>query len=216
MNNLVDKIFIINLPSRPQRWLECTRELKKLGWTNVERVDACVPTQEQVVQHHPNPKSKYARGVVGCKLSHLKVVQRAKECGYQRILILEDDFEWVSSRDVLDQALGRLQEIDGWGLAYLSSNNLKKGVCFGDDVWFRCVQSLTTAAYIVDASVYDLILQAFSYRVEIDTYYVQHVQPVVFCIAVHPNLFIQRSGYSDIKQEEEVYELVDIMDDQLS
>lgn len=44
-------------------------------------------------------------GLLGCHLSHLQVLKQAREEGVANVLIFEDDFEFLVSKDVLQEQL---------------------------------------------------------------------------------------------------------------
>jgi len=67
--------FYINLKSRPNRNKTTKNLLKKLGLKDIERFNAIVTK----------------KGLVGCYLSHIGCLKLAKERGYKRCIIFEDD-----------------------------------------------------------------------------------------------------------------------------
>lgn len=83
INKFVDKIFIINLDYRTDRWTSIKNQLDKLNITNYERFSAYL--------YKNNNVSNYICGNIGCIISHYLVNKISKEREYNRILILEDD-----------------------------------------------------------------------------------------------------------------------------
>jgi hypothetical protein len=84
MNN-IDKIVYINLDYRTDRRMELEQELKNLG------------IQPDLVERHSavyNPTNG-----VGCTESHMQVLERASTKGYKHLLVLEDDFEPLVSKE---------------------------------------------------------------------------------------------------------------------
>ena len=78
MNN-IDKIYIINLKERTDRWEHCLQQLNKYNITNYTRFDAVKPDLNKVnpIQYSKNNLklgTKYIIGALGCKLSHLKII----------------------------------------------------------------------------------------------------------------------------------------------
>ena len=80
MSHLIDKIIYINLDKRTDRKAEIEQEL-----------------QHNNLRFERFPAIQTPEGCIGCSLSHLQVVKLAKERGYNNILILEDDFMFLSS-----------------------------------------------------------------------------------------------------------------------
>ena len=79
------KILYINLNHREDRNKELINELKKYNLTG-ERVEAI---------KHPN-------GYIGCVLSHINCLNIAISKKYKEVIILEDDFIFLRSPDMLD------------------------------------------------------------------------------------------------------------------
>ena len=89
MSHLIDKIFYINLDKRTDRREQIEAELAKMG-LEAERYPAI-----------STPHS----GIIGCGYSHLNVLKLARERGYRNVLILEDDFEFVVSKEKMEESL---------------------------------------------------------------------------------------------------------------
>ena len=79
----VEHIFYINLDKRQDRYAEIEKEFSDMN-LSCERFAGIV---------HP------ASGLVGCGLSHLAVLKLAKERNYENILIFEDDFTFLVSKE---------------------------------------------------------------------------------------------------------------------
>lgn len=75
-----DKIFIINLARRQDRWKECVTELEwnSIPLSAVERFEA-----------FDNPENGHA----GCTRSHRMLLRRIAASDWNRVLVLEDDFQ---------------------------------------------------------------------------------------------------------------------------
>lgn len=88
----IDKIFIINLESRVDRWKQVTESCSSVGIPpeKIERFNA-ISTPEN--------------GCVGCALSHLAVCKLAYSRGYKTFCILEDDFEFTVSQEEFEQSI---------------------------------------------------------------------------------------------------------------
>ena len=96
MSKHIDKIFYINLDKREDRRQEIESELANFNLIdNSERIKA-IYTPDQ--------------GILGCTLSHLKAITRAKEHKYKNVLILEDDFQFTIQKDEFENQLTALFE----------------------------------------------------------------------------------------------------------
>lgn len=91
MSHNIDKIYYINLDKRTDRREEIEFELKEYQ-LNAERYAAI---------HTPNS------GIVGCGYSHLNVLKMARDSGVKNVLILEDDFEFIVSKEVFEEEMAR-------------------------------------------------------------------------------------------------------------
>lgn len=79
------QIFVINLEHRTDRRLQMQRQLAKVGW-RAEFFRAIRPEE---------PAGFPSIGARGCYLSHLSVLREAQQTGANRIVILEDDLNFV-------------------------------------------------------------------------------------------------------------------------
>ena len=108
-----DRVYIINLETRKDRLEEIALEFKKYGLDfhhpNVQVYKAAKPT---TLEDWPT------LGTKGCYLSHLAVLQDAKQHQYARILILEDDVHFANYFNILCSAtLNQLNETN-WDIFY--------------------------------------------------------------------------------------------------
>ncbi len=109
-----DQIRIVSLPSRQDRRREVSEQLEKQGHTvgldGVEFFDAVRPSE---AAGFPNI------GARGCFLSHLKILKAAALADTQRLLVLEDDVNFVHSFAVeLPDIVKALDECP-WDICYL-------------------------------------------------------------------------------------------------
>ena len=213
LNNLVDKIFIINLESRPDKYNDITKALDNLKITNYERFNAIKPSLDEIYKSKPlvtlYNKTYYGKGVVGCKLSHIEVIKIARDRGYKQILILEDDAKPIDNFEtILNNVISELTTIDDkWSFLYLSANHKEKGVPLSGHIK-QCKTAYTTAAYIVRSNVFEeIITEACTHVKEIDTYYVDIIQKSHTCLGTFPNLFTQKAYISDISNHYTDYDL---------
>ena len=80
--------FYINLDSREDRREEFEEECKKMN-LQVERFSAI----------------KTFPGGIGCTESHLNVLKKARDLKLESVIIFEDDFQFLISREEYDQIL---------------------------------------------------------------------------------------------------------------
>lgn len=102
------RVFVINLPHRTDRRADMERELRRVGWT-VEFFPAI----------RPDGQGDFPSiGARGCFLSHLAVLERAREGRHAHVVILEDDANFAAD------FTGRWQRVEDflggpdWSLLY--------------------------------------------------------------------------------------------------
>jgi GR25 family glycosyltransferase involved in LPS biosynthesis len=81
MNNISDikHVMYINLSERQDRKIHVEEQLKILG-IEAERFNAI----------------KLKNGGIGCSMSHLKCLEKAKENNWPHVLIIEDDIKFLA------------------------------------------------------------------------------------------------------------------------
>lgn len=153
MSKYIDHIFYINLDRRADRREEIETQLKAFGLP-YERFSA-IETPGQ--------------GIVGCGLSHTAVLRLAKERGYKNILILEDDFEFLVSKDEFESHLTQLFEHQPpihFDVCMLSYNlHLFETHSSGSNLVGRVKYAQTASGYIVNAHYYDAIIQLYEWAI---------------------------------------------------
>ena len=87
----IDKIYIINLKDRIDRWNDSLVQLNKYNIENYERFDAIRPDLKKIDPIHYKKNNlkineKYIIGALGCKLSHIEIIKNAKKKNYKQIL----------------------------------------------------------------------------------------------------------------------------------
>lgn len=140
----IDKIFYINLDQRIDRRQAIEAELANHGFTNYERFPAI---------YHPTI------GGVGCGRSHIEVLRLAKERGYQRIIILEDDFMFTESPDITKNFISKLENLD-FDVCLLSYHLLDSESCEHNSL-IKIRKAQTTSGYIVNQHYYDKLIHVF-------------------------------------------------------
>ena len=108
-----DHLYVINLPVRTDRRDEMVGELQRIG-TGFE--DRRVTLFAAVA---PDDAGGFRSiGARGCFLSHLGVLRAAQAAGYRRILVLEDDCDFVARIDALLPAALDAYDAGRFGIFY--------------------------------------------------------------------------------------------------
>lgn len=208
MDELFDKIFFINLDERTDRLKEILGEFEKMDIKNFERFPAIKPSIE-FLKNNTNlfnsltscrrTELSYIIGSIGCKLSHYNIIKIAKERGYKRILILEDDALFTQSKEDTTNILKTVLNID-FNFIYFGGNNLDNTLIETKyKNLFGIKNMLAAHAYVIDSSIYDIILDNMLLDgSELDCFYINKIQSLGKCYTIKPCLAIQRESYSNI------------------
>jgi len=184
-------IFYINLDSRPDRRAEIEGELASMD-----------------LQGERFPAIKTTPGIIGCAQSHSAVLRLAKERGYPQVLIFEDDFQFLVSKDELQLFVDQFSEKE-YDVIMLSYN-MVASVPEGD--FIRVKDAQTTSGYIVHARFYDTLIRNLDEGVPgmiqtgqhwiygIDQYW-KRLQPGALWYAASPRIGKQRPSISNCGYE---------------
>ncbi len=209
LNTLFNKIFIINLDSRKDRWNECLKELKSAKIYNYERISAsCVKYKDIdkkfITNYCPRFRGdpKYIEGAYGCKMSHYRVIKLAKERNYRSVLILEDDFKFRTGyQKKLTQVTNQFNFAEkDWDMVYFGGN-IGGRRSPNKNVQIEKISGvLTTHAYAVHQSIYDKILNTcLLSKTEIDKYYKHTFGKTSAVFITKPSIITQRDSFSNIR-----------------
>ena len=195
MSTYIDHIFYINLDKRADRRSEIENELSMYGLT-AERYSAI---------HTPHS------GIVGCGYSHLNVLKLARERGYNNVLILEDDFQFIVSKEVFEEQLTLFFE-----------SNIKYDVCMlsyivqkRDDVpaypfLGKVIDGQTASGYIVNSHYFNVLIDLYEWAIPLLEQTNHHwiyandlvwkrLQPDANWFFLQTRIGRQRESYSDNK-----------------
>jgi glycosyl transferase family 25 len=188
----IDKIIYINLDHRTDRKKEVEDELDKFN-LKYERFSAI----------------SNKNGALGCSKSHLAVIKKAKENNYKNILVLEDDFDFIVSKDQFYNEIDKLSQasFDVCLLAYNTPNLYDSSYPF----LHKIKDAQTTSGYIVQSHYYDTLIAQWEYAIKMfeetndDTKYTcdQSWKPLQnkdnwYCFKTR--IGKQRKSYSDIQK----------------
>ena len=204
-----DRIFCVNLDSRPDRWKECLVEFDKLGIKDrVERQSGVVLDTDH-----------FMKGRAGAASSFRKIWERVDEEGSENVLILEDDVIFTDEAlETLSKSTSDL-ESRNWDMFYLGVSveaTLSKKVPPFERMTnslLRARNSLCLHAVAYNASILGtllgqvpderLILNWIYHNLSIDGWIMNKIQAGnfdVFC--TDPMIATQRPSFSDIDHNE--------------
>ena len=203
MKKYFDNIYCINLSHRKDRWSECLNEFKKIGIENtVERFDA----------YQLSPP------IAGCTKSHYEVINLAKSRGEKNILILEDDFEFITDNvwNLFENSLNQLfsKNLD-YDMFYFGGTLKKNTSSLIDKNLVHLFNIKTTHCYSIKDTAFDIVINRYKdlnwndsgnwnstdSRLNIDHFYTKEIQSKGKCYGIYPGLCQQRASYSDLLKQ---------------
>lgn len=131
-------VFYINLDHRTDRRAEIEKELTDM---------------DLKFERFPAIRTQY--GIVGCGLSHLAVLKEAKARGYPNVLIFEDDFQFLVTKEQFHASLQKAlkKEYDVLMLGY-NTDETPEVV----DGCMRLTNVQSASGYIVHSRMYDTLI----------------------------------------------------------
>lgn len=172
IDNYFDKIFYINLKKDVERNNSVINQFKEFNITNYERFEAieCAEIPERTLwRNFLEEDEKYVKGSIGCRESNLAIIRLAKDRGYKRILILEDDILIVQDpSEIMKINEGNIGIADMFYFGGSIESNLRG-------------QVVESFAYAVKEVLYDDILNmAVPSGMEIDNFYAKIIQHMTY------------------------------------
>jgi glycosyl transferase family 25 len=172
----IDKIVWINSKNRADRYTNMKSRLQRLGiWEEAQRFSAIHggevnwTSPEYAVFIKDNVKQELNNGELGCFLSHREVWKMAKENGWKKTLILEDDALFCD--DFIDEFEDLALNTPAYDMLYLGQWNYDKGsdrgeraalkelINEGEFSIYRAERCWLTHAYVIDNSIIDTLLE---------------------------------------------------------
>jgi glycosyl transferase family 25 len=192
--------FYINLDRRVDRRIQFETECARMGIA-VERFSAIA---------HSVP-------ALGCAVSHVEVLKLARDRGYDRVCIFEDDFEFLVSREeyaaVVDAIPADADVVMlGWYLYETQPYN---------DTFGRVLDATTASGYIVSRNFYDRLIArleegATLFKANLHTHdavskyindqYWRRIQPSALWLHTRKRVGRQRPSYSDLVGSQVAYD----------
>jgi glycosyl transferase, family 25 len=153
----IEKIVYINLERRKDRREEIENEFKRME----------IP-EDKIVRFEAIPHSY---GLVGCGQSHRSVLEIAKKEGWKNVLILEDDFDFVVSKEEFEELIHyffeTMENNKDWDVIMLSYNLFHREhytIEYNNNEKIGKIGFAQTAsAYLVNQHYYDALIENVSY-----------------------------------------------------
>jgi GR25 family glycosyltransferase involved in LPS biosynthesis len=192
LNQLFPHKICINLDRRPDRWQRMQTEFARHGVEDVQRFPAVDGRTVQL------PATwKHTAGAYGCLLSHVAVVQQARELGHESVLIFEDDAVLDPEFEIKFASFMEQVPSD-WDMLYFGALHTDEPVKVRENV-FRISKANSTFAYALKHTVFDAFLElnrAAEHVLDVNAY---ALQQRFNCYCFLPNLAWVQIEYSDVQ-----------------
>jgi hypothetical protein len=195
----IQHVLYINLDHRTDRKIHVEDQLGRIG----------VPVNS--VERYPAIQLIKGSGAIGCTMSHLRCLKKAKEFGWDHVCIVEDDIEFLNPELFLTQLNKFLSSQISWDVVLIAGNNMLPYKPIND----TCIQVYncqTTTGYIVKKHYYDKLIQNYKEGIQnliknpdnneykIDKYWFK-LQRIDNWFLITPLSVVQREDYSDIEKK---------------
>lgn len=168
--NCIDAALVINMDRSVDRWQSFQRSVEGLiPPDRLHRISAVPGVELPGYGEKPwfrkrtESKARQWAGVAGCAASHRRAIAFAKQQGYRRVLILEDDAEfspaWQQGQSFVAESLASLTGPFLFYLGYHKPNphGVQLAAQQNFSLW-RTEGVLAAHAYIVSSELYDVLL----------------------------------------------------------
>ena len=135
--------YYINLDTRPDRKQHVEKQMKTIG-IHSERFKAI----------------KLPDGALGCSMSHLKILEMAKEKNFPHVLIVEDDILFTDPPLFIKQLNKFLKNHKDFDVVLISGNNVPP-YSEVDDTCIKVAQCQTTTGYLVQNHYFDILIKNY-------------------------------------------------------
>ena len=190
-NDLFGGVYYINLESRTDRKQEIEEELNKMG-LKYNRFNAI--------------QNDY--GIIGCTQSHLEVLKDAKKNNLKNVLIFEDDFLFLISKERFwNQVTTFFDQNNDYDVLMLSYN-LNKSEDYNEQL-LKVLDCQTASGYIVNNKFFDKLINLYEQNLPLlistgmhwvyanDVVWKQ-LQPNSNWFALKERVGLQRPSYSNL------------------
>lgn len=137
---MINKLYYINLDKRMDR-------LSHLEESVLPFVNMSAMKKERVSATDHTHYNHISQRGAGCSLSHIGIWKDAIANDYDKIIVMEDDFELTKSEEEISEILSELNKIK-FSICNLGYNNMSPLVKTSNPLFFRCNNVQTTSCYV--------------------------------------------------------------------
>jgi glycosyl transferase family 25 len=192
LNQLFPHKICVNLDRRPDRWQRMQTEFARHGIEDVRRFSAVDGSMVQLPANW-----NHTAGAYGCLLSHMAVVQEARELGHKSVLIFEDDAVFDPEFEAKFPTFVEQVPSD-WDMLYFGALHKDQPSKIHDRV-YRITNANSTFAYALKQTVYDAFLELNARAEHVLDVNAYKLQERFNCYCFMPNLAWVQIEYSDVQ-----------------
>ena len=192
LNKHFDKIYVINLDRRPDRFETFKKELSKYDINDVEKFSAIDGSKIEIIN------SPILSGELGVLESHLEIIRKCKEENIKNVLILEDDVYFTDEVLNLDDYMSKVPS--DWDFLYFGGNHVygQKPELINDKI-IKLNFTVALQCVAINSSMFEIIEMVLSKKQkQVDGYYAD-LHNRFNAYGFYPNMAKQKAGFSDIQ-----------------
>ena len=194
INDILKNNYYINLDHRKDRKEETLKELNKIGIKSPNRFNAI----------------ENEKGAIGCGLSHIEVLKKAKGNDWDYTIIFEDDVKFLKPEETLHKLNKIINSNINWNVIILGGNNFKPYEIINEDC-IKVNNCQTTTSYIIKKDYLNTLINHWTEGLHklietndnnkycIDQYW-KLLQKKDNFLLITPVEVVQREDYSDIEK----------------
>lgn len=187
-----DRVYVINLDKRPDRYENFNNEISKYFINNIQRFSAIDGTTISV----DNPS--LLAGETGVLMSHLEIIKECKKDGVKNVLILEDDVYFTPEIAKLDEYMNLVPS--DWDFIYFGGNHVygQPPQLLNDKI-LKLNYTVALHCVAIKSSMFDVIEVVLpKMKKQVDAYYAE-LHNTFNAYGFYPNMAKQIAGFSDIQ-----------------
>jgi GR25 family glycosyltransferase involved in LPS biosynthesis len=187
-----DRIYVINLDRRPDRYETFKKEISKYGIENVERFSA-IDGVTLMSNNIP-----LLSGELGILETHLEIIKKCREDNLQNVLIMEDDVYFTDEILKIDEYMSSTPK--DWEFIYFGGNHV-----YGEppklinDKIIKLNYTVALQCVAINSSIFEVIEAILPKRKkQVDAYYAE-LHKTFNAYGFYPSMAKQIAGFSDIQ-----------------
>jgi len=192
LNQLFPHKVCINLDRRQDRWQRMQAEFARHDIHAVRRFSAIDGNAVTLPANWI-----HTAGAYGCLLSHIAVVQEARDLGHESVLILEDDVVFDPELKIKFPSFMEQAPSD-WDMLYFGALHNDEPIEIRDHV-HRITRANSTFAYALKRTVFDAFLELNTRAEHVLDVNAYVLQKRFNCYCFMPNLAWVQTEYSDVQ-----------------